>query len=129
MVFKNNEVKIVYVINVDEVPAFLSRPINERALCLKHPNDERTHNRRNNSPPILGWPVHIEIAQDGDINAIELAVAFAKRRAAMLTGSIDAYRSDLFFPSGKLIDTLVLSRSVRVDKLSHFRPSRGLQNV
>src|SRR6266851_6261782 len=121
--------EIVYVINVDEVPSFLSRSINDGALSLEHPNDERTHNRRNDSPPILGWPVHIEIAQDGYVYAKELTVAFAKRRATVLTRSVDADRSDLFFASGKLIDAFVLGRSVRVDKLSHFRSSCSLQNV
>ena len=101
--------KIVNIIDIDEIPPSLTGAINNRTVTLKHPNDEGAHDRRNDSPPILRRSVYIEVAENGDIHIIKLAVAFAKCSSAVLTSGIDPNRSDLFFACGKLIDTFILS--------------------
>src|SRR5437016_8201683 len=121
--------EIVNVINIDEIPPFLTGSINDGAVALKHANDKGTHDWRNDSPPILRGSVNIEVAEDGYVHRIKFAVTFAKGCSAVLTVSADSNRADLLFACGKLIDAFVLGGRVCVNEFTHVRPSRGLQTV
>ena len=84
--------KVIDVVDVNKVPALLTRSVNDRRLALQELHDEGAHNRRNRAPIVLGAPVDAEVAKRRHRQPVRLLKTERKKPFRLLAERVKAFR-------------------------------------
>src|SRR5580704_5780106 len=113
--FERYEMEFVHVVDVDEVAALLAGAVDQRLFAAEHAKNEGTHDRRNDTAPILRRTIYVEITYHNDVDTIELTITFAKSSAAVFACCVNTNRFDLVFFRREGVDALVFGGGIGVD--------------